>query len=45
MADSVAQVYMFGVMAIMAFFAVSALVGVRIAKKRNEKEAAESKAD
>lgn len=35
MADSVAQVYMIGVMCIMAFFAVSCLIGV--GKAKNEK--------
>ena len=38
MADSVAQVYMIGVMCIMAFFAVSCLIGVGKAKKRKEQE-------
>ena len=38
MADSVAQVYMIGVMCIMAFFAVSCLIGVGKAKKRKDLE-------
>lgn len=38
MADSVAQVYMIGVMCIMAFFAISSIIGVNLAKKRNKQE-------
>ena len=38
MADSVAQVYMIGVMCIMAFFAVSCVIGVSMAKKRGDQK-------
>lgn len=38
MADSVAQVYMIGVMCIMAFFAVSSVIGVSMAKKRGDQK-------